>query len=243
MESIYQQAKENGTCVYHQQYCLYHNAHAVAFDNCAIRCIDFSKGLTVHFSNGETAQWESQLVEPGYLSQFGIAITANGAHLFVQTWENGLFCLSSRTGEMVWRTESKRGITNIFVNEDTVLCHQHERALQLLEIHTGKVLQEKRPATAWGFTALDHRYILCQVTARRWEIIDAQTLDTVETFTHNDFTNGHTDYCIRDIVLTTDGSIQVSGFKNMWDTSASPAAQLPNLEFTHLIKSKIFEKP
>jgi hypothetical protein len=228
--------------VYHQQYRLSHHDHTTTFDSCPIHCIHLDKldkEITVHFTSGETAQWQCKWAEPGYLSQFGIAASADGRYVFIQTWENGLFCFCSRTGQILWRTESKRGITNIYANQDTLLCHQHERSLQLLDIHTGKVLQEKRPATAWGFTALDHRYILCQVTAKRWEIINAQTLETVEAFTHKDFTGDHADYCIRDIALSEDGTIEVHGFKNVWDTSVFPAVRLPNLEITNFVKTKI----
>lgn len=232
-------------CVYHHQYCLISNHRVTIFDGTAIEkiCInDEITALSVHYRNGEIAHWPCKWLS-SYIFQFGIAVSKDGSYVFIQTWESGLFCLSSQTGEVIWRTESKRGITNIFVNDTNVLAHQHDRALQLLDIHTGKVLKEKRPATAWGFTSLDHGHIICQVTARRWEIINAQTLEVAETFTHKDFTNGHTDYCIRDIALTDDGRIQVSGFKNIWDTSVSPAIQLPNLEFTHFIKAKTFEKP
>lgn len=238
MESLYQQALENGTCIYHQQYRLFHHGRTAAYDSGAIRCIYIGETVTVYFENGEQAQWQSPWFD-SYLFQFGVAVSYDGRYVFAQTWENGLFCFCSRTGQILWRTESKRGITNIYVNQDTLLCHQHERALQLLDIRTGKVLQEKRPATAWGFTALDHKHILCQVTARRWEIINAQTMEVVETFSHKDFTDGHTDYCIRDIELAEDGSIKVHGFKNAWDTSVTPAVRLPNLEFTNLVKTRI----
>lgn len=232
-------------CVYHHQYCLIPNHCITIFNGTAIEkiCInDEITVLSVYYRNGEIAYWPCKWLS-SYLFQFGIAVSTDGRYVFIQTWENGMFCLDSHTGEVIWRTESKRGITNIFVNEDTILCHQHERALQLLDMHTGQVIKEKRPATAWGFDALDYRYIICQVTARRWEIINAQTLEVAETFTHKDFTNGHTDYCICDIALTDDGRIQVTGFKNIWDTSVSPAIQLPNLEFTHFVKTKTFEKP
>ena len=223
--------------VYHQPYRLSHHDRTTTFDSCPIQCIHLGNEITVHFADGATAQWHCRWAEPGYLSQFGIAASADGRYVFIQTWENGLFCLCSHTGTLLWRTESKRGITNIYVNHDTILCHQRERALQLIDIHTGNVLQEKRPATSWGFTALDHKHILCQVSAKRWEIIDAQTLEVVESFTHKEFTGGHTDYCIQSIQLLDDGKLLIQGFKNIWDTSKSPAIRLPNLEFTHFLQA------
>ena len=232
--------------IYHQNYTLCINGHEFSYDIGAIRRIylDFPHGVIgaeaqVYFADGSMHWWKSKWIS-SYNIQFGIAVSLDGKFLFVQTWENGLLCLNSRTGAVVWRTKSKRGITNVFVNEDTLLCHQHERALQLLDLHTGEVLAEKRPATAWGFTFLDHRHILCQVTARRWEIIDAQTMETKEVFSHSDFTGGHTDCCISEITRTEDGRIKISGFQNTWDHSVEPAIRLPNLEFQHELQSKHF---
>ena len=86
--------------------------------------------------------------------------------------------MNSKSGEIVWRTKSKRGITNIFVNDETLCCMQREKALQLIDIRTGDVLKEKK-ATDWGFTALDHNRIECQISARKRKIIDPETLESI----------------------------------------------------------------
>lgn len=161
-----------------------------------------------------------------------------GKYLLAQTWESGLLCLDSRTGERVWKTKSKRGITNLFVNDNTILCHQRERALQLIDLHTGEVLKEKRPATAWGFTSIDHNHIVCQVTAKRWEVIDAETLETKATFSHRDFTGKHEDYIVNHIRL--DGStLTTRGFKDVWEDASSSPKLLPNLEFEQHINIEL----
>lgn len=251
MREIPEGLKENAGVYYHGDYCLYsgvrriddNNIYTSAYDNGAIRSVSFNlvsmeiyykpnyAAVTVEFEDGSIAKWDTKWISV-YNTLPGIAVSKDGRYVFVQTWENGLHCLDARTGEKVWRTKSKRGITSIFVSESTVLCHQRERALQLLDIHTGEVLKEKRPATGWDFAAIDHRHIVCQVTARRWEIIDVATLEAKRSCTHKEFTNGHEDYCVRDILL--DGSeLVVRGFKNVWDESVSPAKPLPNLEFEH----------
>lgn len=233
---------------YHQNYCITIRKHEFAYDAGAIQRIylEFPLGvigaeIQIYFANGEKYWWKSKWLT-SYILQFGIAVSFDGKYVFAQTWENGLLCLDSRTGEVIWRTKSKRGITSVFVNDQTIVCHQRERALQLLDIHTGEVLTEKRPATAWGFTALDHQHIICQVTARRWEIIDVQTMQTLELFSHKDFVDGHTDYAISRITKTENGQIQVYGFQNVWDNSVKPAVQLPNLEFVHIVTSQVLCK-
>lgn len=230
--------------IYHQNYCICAKNREFSYDNGAIRRIylEFPLGvlgaeIQIYFADGSMEWWKSKWLS-AYTLSFGIAVSLDGKYLYVQTWTNGLLCLDSHTGDVIWRTKSKRGITNVFVNDHTLLCHQHGRALQLLDIRSGAVLQEKRPATAWGFTSLDHRHIICQVTARRWEIIDAQTLETKEIFSHQDFTGGHTDYCVNRIVLGEGGIIRVSGFNNVWDYSVEPPIRLPNLEFYHEVQSE-----
>lgn len=248
MVDTYQKAVTNGCRVFHKPYCLYNDGQSIAYDRGAIRYIslDFPIGssnaeIQVKYASGEVFSWKTKWLS-SYTLQFGIAVSLDGKHVFAQTWENGLFCLNAHTGETVWRTKSRRGITSIFVNEDTVLCCQREHALQLRNIRTGEVISEKRPATAWGFTALDHQHIICQVTAKRWEILDAQTLETKESFSHKLFTGGHEDYAIHSIDLAPHGEIKVCGFKNVWDTSVKPAVMLPNLQFEHYVKAAVFNQ-
>ena len=114
--------------------------------------------------------------------------------------------------------------------------------MQLLDIKTGDVIKEKRPATSWGFTSLDSRHLVCQVTARKWEIIEAETLDAKESFTHKEFTGHHTDFCINYIHLNDNGIIYVRGFQNVWDNSTVPPEMLPNLEFEYLLESNYLKE-
>ena len=126
--------------------------------------------VTVAYRSGEQYCWETKYLEVGYVRQFGVAVTADGNSVFAQTWENGLYCLDARTGDKRWRTKSRRGVTNVFVGKDYILCQQHNRALQLLDIQTGEVLSERR-VTLWGFTSLNLRYIACEARVARWEFI------------------------------------------------------------------------
>ena len=238
MNELYNQTKEQGQPLFHKNYCLYKKHNVTAFDAGVVQLISIDYDclleksiVTVLRTDGSCSRWSTKWLTP-YNYQFGVAVSFNGKYLFAQTWENGLLCLDSRTGESVWKTKSKRGITNLFVNDKTILCHQRERALQLIDLHTGEVLKEKRPATAWGFSQISNSHIICQVTARRWEIINSETLETKVSFSHREFTGGHEDYCVNDIQL--DGNvITVRGFKNVWDNSSVPAKMLPNLEFEH----------
>lgn len=203
--------------------------------NTAVSETDKQNDITVRYRNGEVYNWKTKYID-AYNSN-KTAVSADGKYVFAQTWENGLFCFDAKTGKRIWRTQSRRGITSVFVNDSTIVCQQHERAMQLIDMHTGEVIKEKRPSTAWGFTALDNRHIICQVTAKRWEIIEAETLDVKESFTHKKFTDGHTEFCVNRISLMENGVVCVKGFQNVWDDSVRPPKMLPNMEFEHLLKS------
>lgn len=135
--------------------------------------------IEIFFSAGEYAKWSAKMFDAAYIRQFGISVSNDGKRVFLQTWENGLYCLDSKSGEKIWRTKSKRGITNIFVNDETLCCMQREKALQLINIYTGEVIKERK-ACDRGFTVTDRKSIICQITAREKAIIDPETLDTIE---------------------------------------------------------------
>lgn len=194
--------------------------------------------IVVKYRNGGSYIWNSNCFN-SYINQFGIAVSLDGTKVFAQTWDKGLFCFNAKTGERIWRTKSRRGITNIFVNDDTVTAQLHDFAMQLLDMNTGEVIQEKRPCTAWGFTALNNRYIICQTTARKWELIEPNTLTVKETFTHKEFADNHVNFAIRGIALGENGTICIKGFQNAWDNTTVPPTMLPNIEFEHALKSKV----
>ncbi len=230
--------------VFHSKYCILagENSRSYLYDDGAISSIAFEPfhydsntlgDIDVFYRSGEHHRWNTKHVG-SYTDQFGIAVSNDGERIFLQTWENGLFCFDARTGAQIWRTKSKRGVTNTFVLDDTILCQQHDWALQLLNIKTGEVVTEKR-VTSWGFTAIDHRYIVCQVKARKWELIEAASLKTILSYSSKEFTDGHEDYCVNRIERGENGTLRVFGFKNVYDESENPPKILPNLEFSATI--------
>lgn len=143
--------------------------------------------LTVEYRDGSVYQWHCENITSYNTQQFGISVSRDGRYVFAQSWEKGLFCYHAKTGALAWRTKRRLGITNVHVNEHTLVVHQHDKALQLLDMETGEVIAEKKPARAWGFQTLDENHILCHTTARNWEIIRTTDLVTVENIPHKKF--------------------------------------------------------
>lgn len=185
--------------------------------------------VEVLFRDGSEYTWQNKHVCTVYNGQFGISVSGDGRFLFVQTWDKGMFCYDARTGIQVWRTKRRYGITNIFVNDSTVLVHQHDRALQLLDMETGDVLKEKKPARDWGFYLLDKQHFICHTSARNWEIIRAADLETVETIPHKQFPDDS--WCIRYVYLEG-GKLKYEAFRNVWENGK----MLPNEEIEGYIE-------
>ena len=174
--------------------------------------------VVIEYRDGRVFEWlEKNDLNNAYNGQFGLSVSLDGRFVFVQSWEKGLFCYNAQTGDLVWRSKRRFGITNIYVNEKTVLCHQHDKALQLLDIETGEVIKEKTPARDWGFTYLKEGYIICHTSARKWEIIRTEDLETVEEIPDKLFGKG--EWCINSIRLTEEGKLVWRGFQNEFDDS------------------------
>ena len=234
---------------YNQQYSLCQSSDGRTFhysdgavESVCLRWVQLSKKenypeVKVTFRNGEVYNWDTiPKCVGGYLYQFGVSVSYDGRFVFCQTWDRGLYALDAKTGDIIWKTKSRRGVTNIFINADSVLCCQHEKALQLLDINNGEVFKELK-TTAWGFESIDKAHIVCRIRANEWCLIESTTLDIVETFSNREFTDGHTDYVVQTIDIV-DGKIHVCGFKNVWDNSTKPATMLPNLTFENIIETK-----
>lgn len=193
--------------------------------------------VTVKYVSGDHYVWDCKHLNP-YIRQFGVSVSSDGEKVFLQTWETGLFCFSARTGERLWRTKSRRGVTDIFVCDETLTVQLHDYGMMLLSVETGEVLKEKRPYGVWGFTAIDHRYLIAG--HRKWDLIEAETLEVKEQFSPKVFTGGHPEYTVNHISLE-DRRICVKGFRNINDYSIRPIKTVETLHFEHLVESEVLQ--
>lgn len=174
--------------------------------------------IRVTWCDGRTAEWTDSALNIGgvYQQQFGLTVSQDGRFIFVQTWEKGLHCLNAATGGCIWRSKSRRGVTSLMVSAHTLAVLQQGHALLLMDIETGDVLKEKRPARAFDFYPLSPTHFICQTSARQWEIIRADDLVTVQFIPHKLFpdTTGDTPWCIRDVWLE-DGQLWCNAFRSV----------------------------
>lgn len=180
--------------------------------------------VSVAWRDGYEARWSvSKPCIDVYADQFGLSVSPDGLRIFVQTDRSGLYCLDAATGNTLWRSPFKHSVTSIAINGATLVAHQCERALLLMDAATGEVLREKTPARAWCFYQLTPTHLICQTTARQWELLRTDTLETVMTIPHSLFprTTGSDDvrWCIRDVWLE-DGRLWCNAFRDDEQTDA-----------------------
>lgn len=164
-----------------------------------------NSGASVHvvYKDGKSVQWHC-LDLSSYNGQFGVSVSFDGELLFVQTWHKGILAYEAETGKLRWRSRQKTGITTVFLNQTALLVHQHEKALQLLDQKTGTLLKEKKPARDWSFYPLDEERIICRTTAKQWELIRAEDLETVGTIPAKLICGDAEGWCVQDVFLVGD---------------------------------------
>lgn len=155
----------------------------VAYENSPIHYLWVDLNLnkvTVHYTNGSAVSWTNSFFG-AYITQFGISISADGRYIFAQTWENGLYCFSSQSGEKIWRTKSKSAVKNVHVNNDTICVNRKDKSLELIDVSNGEAVGERK-ITIYEFFAIDNCRFMCRTTSKKWEVIDSNTLETLDTF-------------------------------------------------------------
>ena len=145
--------------------------------------LNFNK-VSIYYADGLVVSWTNRLFN-AYITQFGISISADGNYIFAQTWEGGLYCISSRTGEQIWRTQSKVAVKNIYVNSNTICINRKDKYLELVDLFTGEVTRERK-ITIHEFFPVDTCRFMCRTTAKKWEVVNSNTLETVDTFSTDD---------------------------------------------------------
>lgn len=230
---------------------IYHKHYTITWNNDEPWRCDYSHGtiesiwldfnaepcnVIVQYRSGEQFSWSCKYMT-SYIGQFGVSVSPDGEKVFVQTWETGLFCFSARTGVQIWGTKSRRGVTDIFVGDDTLTVQCHDYGMMLLSMDNGEVLRQLRPYGVWGFTAIDHRYLIAN--HRKWDLIEAETLEVKERFSDRTFTGNHLDYVVNHVSLREDGLICVKGGKHIYDNSSKGIKIAETLRYEHFVESEI----
>lgn len=114
------------------------------WENGRIECVDISNMVEISVS---------------YNSQFGISVTEDGTMFFVQSWESGLYCISTSTGELIWHLK-KRKAYEVFINKDQVVCRFFNSQAYSIDIKTGEILAIFKLSHDSIFVALSDEYIL-----------------------------------------------------------------------------------
>ena len=143
--------------------------------------------VTVTDKNGKKHIWSSEDVYFTAFVMYGISISKDGRFLFAQQDMNGLKCLDLHSGKLIWKTKTRAEISHIFVRENAICCSKSKNEILLFDIETGEVLLSRKAAYDNRFEVLTDKYILLSSSSKCWEVIDGDTLGTVETIEQREF--------------------------------------------------------
>jgi len=93
--------------------------------------------IECNFRDGTINSFEFPKDNVVYSSQFGISVTQDGKFLFMQTWEDGLFCHETRTGKLHWKSPIKK-VRQICLKDNVIVCNVDFEKTVTLSINDGK---------------------------------------------------------------------------------------------------------
>ena len=105
-----------------------------------------------------------------YLAQFGLSLTDNGEYFFLQSWERGLFCFATRSGELLWHRKEKRA-SEVVVHRESVVCRYDHRICKI-SISTGELLSAYPISAEADFVSISDTWILTGPKRNKYLILD-----------------------------------------------------------------------
>lgn len=131
--------------------------------------------ILFYFFDGDTATVDVSVyvgMSKAYNSQFGITLTDDGTRFFVQSWETGLFCFETETGNLLWHNKQKKAYHLATVGT-TLLCHYKGKCISIINVETGLPIRSYPLALGATFKPLCRDYYLVGPKRGYYEILDS----------------------------------------------------------------------
>ncbi len=186
-----------------------------------------SKNGDYRFINRDGAEIRGRFPENyfNYIDVYnsGVPVSADGKLLLLLNWEKGLFAFNSADGSEAWRFK-KTKFKRVIPYPEYVLVLRQYCGIYQLDLSSGKELQFLSGPSAHNFWKLNSTEILVDSLKGRLCILEADTLQVVESFSSRQFNpTSCLSHVIRDAKLDGEKLI-ISGFRehpNMRKTEGS----------------------
>lgn len=106
-----------------------------------------------------------------FLCAYGISITDDGLHFFVQSWEHGLFCFALKTGALIWHHDRPKA-TDLVISKDRVICRFYNQQIVAFLVSTGAILATYPLCYDSVFIPLSQHRMLVGPKRKRYMILD-----------------------------------------------------------------------
>ena len=114
-----------------------------------------------------------------YNRQYGFPVSIDGTKLFVGNWEKGLFAYDIISGEEVWRFKTSR-VRNVLVFSDFLVVSRAYKAVDRIDIETGKLNASIKSGTLEHVFNLGFPYVFADTISGKYSIIDVAKMAVIE---------------------------------------------------------------
>ena len=151
------------------------------FENNAIYKIvcTYNAGVCVFFHNDSISN--INVACSSYNRQYGIQISNDGKKLFVGNWEKGLFAYDTLTGILLWHYKSSR-IRDIFVYPEYLIILRANKAVEKIDIETGKLCFVIKSGTAEHIFYLKLPLIFVDKISKKYCIVDTKDMCVMQEY-------------------------------------------------------------
>lgn len=92
------------------------------------------------FRNGKIISFEFPKDEMAYIGQYGITVTKDGKYLFLQVWDEGLYCYETETGKQVWKSPIKK-VKKVFSCGNVIIAQREDIGIDILSLSNGEKIK------------------------------------------------------------------------------------------------------
>jgi len=101
---------------------------------------DKPTAIECKFRDGVVSSFTHPKNNTAYVRQYGISVTKDGKELFLQTWDDGLYCYETIKGKLLWRSKTNC-IGEIAVFDSVIACAQMDKGIEIISIKGGSKIK------------------------------------------------------------------------------------------------------
>lgn len=174
-----------------------------------IECV-FPERCVINFCDGSSNSF--YMKSDIYNRLYGIPASKDGALIFKSEWDNGIYAVSTKNGEIIWHFKKKR-ITRIFVYQTYIVALQQNKAVIKIDVLSGKELAEIKSPSIEDAFQLFEPYVLVDRIKGYLCILDTNSMIVTKRYHKATY---NPEACLSVVIkdaYVKDGLVYIEGFE------------------------------